>query len=185
MCPSSAQNTLQNTLKADDVEEVWQQNVINTPSPPGVGFSNLVNENAISATVAEENCGSGTLTNYSTLKDGESKQFSSLGCPFLYNYEYTKNKISVSTSASFYGEKQLDVLFEELSEKKYELQHFRSLYKSYIHTLSSYILYTKVMILLFYLIIFVILLSYPNYLYSYLYSILYSYYLIVLNFVIK
>ena len=185
MCLSNNRNTLQQSLKTDGVEEEWQQNVINKPLPPSAGFSDLVNENAISEKIRDKDFGSATLTTYSTIRDWKCKLFSSSGCPFLNNYGYTQNKDSTSTNPSFYDEKQLEELFEELSVTKYELQHFRSLYKSYIHILTSYILYTRAMILLLYLIIFVILLSYPKYLYSYLYSVLYSYYLNVLNFVMK
>ena len=66
-------------------------------------------------------------------------------------------------------EHKFDRLQEELLKTKCEIQYNLSQYRSYIRELSSYILYTNVMIVLFHLMIIAILISHPNCLYLYLY----------------
>ena len=67
-------------------------------------------------------------------------------------------------------EQNFDRLREELSIMKCDIQYNLSLYRSYIKELSSYILYTNIMIVLFHLMIFAIIISHPNCLYLYLYT---------------
>ena len=75
MCPSNTQNTLQQSLRSEEDEEVCQQHVINNHLPSYKGFSNLVNENGVLVTVRqEEDCESSTLTNDSTVNHCECNQ---------------------------------------------------------------------------------------------------------------
>merc|ERR1712136_238327 len=66
-------------------------------------------------------------------------------------------------------EHKFDRLQEELLKTKCEIQYNIFQYRSYIKELSSYILYTNVMIVLLHLMIIAILISHPNCFYLYLY----------------
>merc|ERR1711874_549759 len=60
---------------------------------------------------------------------------------------------------------ELEVWSTELSNTKHEIQQYRSIYNGYIQTLSSFILYTKIIMILLYSIIVIILVAYPRCIY--------------------
>ena len=66
---------------------------------------------------------------------------------------------------------ELEVWSTELSNTKHEIQQYRSIYNGYIQTLSSFILYTKIIMILLYSIIVIILVAYPRCIYLYFYYI--------------
>ena len=113
------------------------------------------------------------LSKYLTIDQTELNKNLDETNPRDHSCNNEKESNSVIHPDTFYvrDEKQnFDRLREELSIMKCDIQYHLSLYRSYIKELSSYILYTNIMIVLFHLMIFAIIISHPNCLYLYLYT---------------
>ena len=162
---SSQHNTQTQRFELTNVDKLsWLQNVINTPA----AYKNGKTKNATSE-ICKSIVG---LSKYGMIFQKQSHKNEDYSDSKDHACDKEIESISVIHPDTFYDEDEehkFDRLQEELMKTKCEIQYNISQYRSYIKELSSYILYTNVMIVLFHLMIIAILISHPNCLYLYLY----------------
>ena len=103
---------------------------------------------------------------YGLRKDLDERKSKDVACD---NEKENISAIHPDTSTVANEGNELEKLHEDILQKKSEIQYNISLYQSYIKELSSYILYTNIIIMLLHFMILAILISYPSCLYLYLY----------------
>ena len=169
---SSQQNTQPINLNKID-EMIWLQNVIKTRAikSPSSSATHQTRENEITESKIWE--GLAGLSKYLLFDHfGPNRDLDGSRLQIRSSDEEKEDTSAIHPDTS-YGvdqEHELEILREELLQTKRELQYSISLYRSYIKELSCYILYTNMMIVLFYLMILAILFSYPSCLYLYLFT---------------
>ena len=162
---SSQHNTQIQRFELTNVDKLsWLQNVINTPA----AYQNGKTKNPTSD-ISKSIVG---LSKYGMVLQKQLNKNEDNSDSKDHACDKDIESISVIHPDTFYDEDEehkFDRLQEELLKTKCEIQYNISQYRSYIKELSSYILYTNVMIVLFHLMIIAILISHPNCLYLYLY----------------
>jgi len=177
---SSQHNTQTQRFELTNVDKLsWLENIINTPA----AFQNDKTKNPIS-----EICKSITgLSKYGMVfqrqlnKNEDDSDSNDHACDkeieitsVIHHSSERKflRQENIVDRDTYYDEDEehkFDRLQEELLKTKCEIQYNISQYRSYIKELSSYILYTNVMIVLLHFMIIAILISHPNCFYLYLY----------------
>jgi len=162
---STQHNTQTQRFELTNVDKLsWLQNVINTPA----ASQNDKTKNPISE-IYKSIIG---LSKYGMVfqrqlnKNEDNSDSNDHAC------DKEIESTSVIHPDTYYDEDEehkFDRLQEELLKTKCEIQYNISQYRSYIKELSSYILYTNVMIVLLHFMIIAILISHPNCFYLYLY----------------
>ena len=169
---SSNQHDTQNQpFQLQNVEKmIWRQNVTKSKRLKGSKLSTtyyldgIVKSKIWKSLVELSKCF--LFNRYGLRKDLDQLKSKDDACD---NEKENISTIHPDTSTVANEENEIENLHEELLQTKNEIQHNISLYQSYIKELSSYILYTNIMIMLLHFMILAILISYPSCLYLYLY----------------
>ena len=166
MCQTSHSNTPLNQVALRGVEKTFMKKIKYPDFPNFMSFMNFViNDRSHFDSIEDEKS--------SSILQGSICSNTDPSLETLVPIKREEEKNTTPTSSDIKScnfQSKLNVLNKELSNTKEEIEQCKLLYTNYIEALSSFILYTNVMILLLYFIIALILFSYPFQLYSYFYS---------------